>query len=221
MTTMAKGIFAAPERSASDVDQVEARAAIARLRKSLDEFQRLRMVNQQAVRGADKSCRFSAEDMQLRLAAYRDPAMELRFRQELYDLQSNIYGREPTQEEMQAGPPPLGALPLLAVAGTVASLAWGASSVTDYLAQRERFARGEVPGQSGGWLQTFGTVVKGTVLVATVGVTGYGGYKLMKWLGKKPEAPKPPKVEKAEEEEAEETPELLEAAEEMTEEVEE
>lgn len=207
-----KGIFAL---GSTDPHQADAEAGLRHLRKSLDEFQRLRMLNQLALRGVDKTCKFKADDMRVRLAEYRDPEMELRFRREMHTLLQHVYGREPSQEEMQAGPPGLGLVPLLlGVGAIVASSAWGLSSITGYLSDRERLARGAVSGPD--WTTKFVTVIKGTLLVATIGGAGYGGYKLWKWMSARPKPELEPKIEI--EEVAEETPELLEAAEEAAEE---
>jgi hypothetical protein len=200
----------------------EAVAALRQLRKSIDELYRLRALNQLAIRGQDRTCPFGAEEMQARLRVFRDPEMEDRFRDELYRLTKIILRREPTQDEILAGPPSgegLGLVPLLFGVGTiVAGTAWGLNSVTNYLTERERIAR-NAQERSDSFLARLGTMMKGALLVGTVAASSYGGYRAYKWLKtppgtkalpkKKKEAPKLPEPEP----EPEEEPEVEEAEE--------
>lgn len=209
----------------NDPHHAENVAALKYLRKSLDKFQRVRMLNNLALRGTDRTCRYTPDEMQVRLGTYRDPEMEMRFRQQMYELLKQAYGREPTQEEMQLGPG-LGLLPALLGLGAIfGSTAWGLSSITDYLTRHEELARGVAPEQlTPSRMQTVGKIAKGALIVTTLGAAGYGSYRLWKWLsqvpgeakGSKPKEAKPEEEEEEVEEEVEEEPELLEAAESMS-----
>jgi len=200
------GLFGAIIAPREDPSVAEAKAALKQLRSSLAEFQNARVYTQRALLGA-VPCKYTPAELKARLEFYRDPVMEKRLRSELYDLLKQIYSRDPTPEEMQAGipdPEGLGLLPaLLGVAAIVGGLAWTASSVTAYLTRSEELATGQTR-RTEAFGETVTKVVKGAVVVGGLGGAVFGGYKLWKWAKNKP-------VEKTEaleapEEEAEEEP---------------
>ena len=206
-----KGLFGNLKRS--DPHEAEARAALKKLREAFDELFRLRMLNEMAMRGQDKTCRYSAEEMRERIASFRDPEMEARFQREVWNLLKTIYRRDPTKMEVRAGPPSgdgLGLVPaLFGIAAVVAGSAWGLHSITRYLSDRERSARGDP--EVSVWGRRVERVIKGTIVATVFGGSMYGAYKLWKWQrSKNPEKsdktmelPPPPPIE--EDEEGEET----------------
>ncbi|MFH1464705.1 MAG: hypothetical protein ABIO70_09995 [Pseudomonadota bacterium] len=178
-------IFGNLAQGRHDPHEAEARAALKRLRKSFDELFRLRALNEMAMRGQDRSCRFRSEEMRDRVAAFRDPEMEQRFKREMFQLLKTVYRRDPTQLEIQAGPPSgngLGLVPaLLGVGALVAGSAWGLSSITNYLAERERLARGEGDAGPSGLSRALKAGAKGVLALTLVGGASYGAYRLWKW----------------------------------------
>jgi hypothetical protein len=180
VSTEDKGIFGGFRK---DPHEEEAKAALNQLRKSLDTLYRLRAMNQLATRGQDKTCKFKPEEMAERIRLYRDPSMEARFRKEMVALLRTLYQREPTGGELQAGPPSgdgLGLLPaLFGGAALVSGAAWGLSSITNYLSERERQARGQPLQESVG--SQIGTVLRGAAVLGILGGAGYGSYRLWRW----------------------------------------
>jgi len=180
---MSTGLFGNLKRT--DPHEAEAKAALKKLRASFDELFRLRALNEMAMRGQDKTCRYSAEEMRKRVAELRDPEMEARFKREMFGLLRTIYRRDPTQLEIQAGPPSgdgLGLLPaLFGVAALVGGSAWGLSSITNYLSERERLARGEEVTPRANWGRRVERAIKGGVALTAVGGALYGAYRLYKW----------------------------------------
>lgn len=147
MTDTARGLFSILQR---DPHQAEAEAALTQLRKDIDEFHRIRLLNEMALRGTDKLCKFGPEEMRQRLVMFRDPTMEQRFKDEAIDLMRRIYRRDPTPEEVHAGIPggqSLGSVSLFGIAAIVAGSAWGLHSITRYLTEREVMARGGSDGR--------------------------------------------------------------------------
>lgn len=167
-----------------DPHEAEAKVALQRLRKSFDELFRLRALNEAAMRGQDKSCKYSPQEMRERVQIYRDPEMERRFQREMYQLLRTLYRRDPTQMEIQAGPPSgegLGFLPaLLGVAAVVGGSAWGLDSITTFLADREARARGEEL-HSVRRARQFERVAKGAIAVTVIGGSIFGAFKLWSW----------------------------------------
>jgi len=96
---MSKGIFGGMRKKV-DPHEAEAKAALKKLRAAFDELFRLRALNEMAMRGQDKSCPYSAEEMRQRVAMHRDPEMEARFKREMFRLMRLLYQREPTQLEI-------------------------------------------------------------------------------------------------------------------------
>jgi hypothetical protein len=179
----------------NDPHRPEAVAALKHFKKSFDEYFRLRQLNARAVQGRDPSCEYSPQEMRQRLEFFRDPEMESRFQREYMTLLSQVYGRNPTRVELVAGPPTdengMGLVPaLLGVAAIVAGSAWGLSSVTNYLTERERAARGVVE-RRGDLGRTLSGAVKGTIAVVVVGGASYGAYRLWKWGKSRPTKTEP------------------------------
>lgn len=199
-----KGIFGV---FSGDPRKAEIKAALGQVRRSFNEFVRLRALNQRALRGDDKTCKVSPQELQQRLEIMRDPAMEQRLRVKHYQLLQLIYQRDPSTEEMQVGIPTddgLGLIPLLlAAAPLVVGSAWGVHSITSYLTSIETAGRAEEEARR----QRRSVALRGAFALTGAGVLAYGSYRLWKWVKNRPtaaelgDATEPPELPESEEKE--------------------
>lgn len=168
--------------------QADARRKFDELRKSIDRFQLARTTTDNAALGVVPNRRKLQPAMVAqRVRELRDiPAME-RAVSELYDLLTVLYDREPTEDELKAGPPSGAALGNFAIpsvppsVSAVAGLAFGAWTLTslfDYLRTREERIQLEMGIQS----PTNGSsgLVGALGILGLVGAVGVGGYLLYK-----------------------------------------
>jgi len=180
-----KGIFGVLKR---DPRKEEIKAALGQVRRSFNEFVRLRALNQRALHGDDKTCKISPQELQQRLKIMRDPEMEQRLRVKHYQLLQLIYQRDPSTEEMQVGIPTddgLGLIPLLLAASPVViGSAWGVHAITRYLTNVETGARAEEEARR----QRQSVALRGVFALTGVGVLACGSYYLWKWVKNRPTA---------------------------------
>jgi hypothetical protein len=163
--------------------QTNARRKFDELRRAIDQFQVARTTTDNAALGVVPNRRqLEPAQVAQRVRELRDmPAME-RAVGGLYDLLAVLYDREPSEDELKAGPPAgeaLGNFVLPTVPGSIqviAGLAFGAWTLTslfDYLRAHEERIQAEL----GISTQSSGSRLPGILgLLAVTGAVAAGGY---------------------------------------------
>jgi len=208
----------------------EAKRNLTELRKAINRFQTARLSTNAAIAGTAANKKgLPPWEIARKVRELRDVDMTNRAVSDLRDLMTLLYGRQPTESELEAGPPDGEALGVWVIPGSVIALtaiaggSWALSGLFDYLTQRELRIQAELGIRNTSlWDTLLGYAPK----AAMVGGVGVGAYLLWRW--RKNAKGKPAKkqgalpahdyyVEQLEEEEevASAPPEVLEAHEDI------
>jgi hypothetical protein len=178
--------------------------ALERCRKDIAEFKRLRLITEAAMNGIIP-CKATPEQLAALVQRYRDPLKERMAAEQHRDFLRMLYKREPTAEELRAGPPTLlalqtrlveegiapgtsedamGLIPLLPLVAVVGG-AFGLSNLFSFMAGGERTAHREagIAESAAGTARNWWDTAKTWALPGALAV-GVGGL-LYFWVSRK------------------------------------
>jgi hypothetical protein len=166
---------------ATQVALAEANQWLQELRRARNEFHDARILTKQAQTGRIP-CRYPPDQLAAHVRGMRDARAEQEAVTNLRDLLTYMNQRDPTADEMEAGPPEsLGAIWLApAIIAGVTGGAWTLSNLFSYLAERERRIQEAAGIRPPSMLRSVARVVVPVVAVAAVGGGGYWLWKRRK-----------------------------------------
>jgi hypothetical protein len=181
--------------------------ALEQCRRSIAEFKRTRLLTEAALNGI-VPYKGTPEQLVAAIQRARNPRQERIFAEEQRDFLRMLYRREPTPDEMRAGPPTLvelkqklvsegavddgmGFIWLFPVAAAIVGGAWGLSSIANMLGGQEQRAHEERELRSRESLLRSAGAFARTWAVPAVLTVGVGGLAWWWLFGRKSKAKKP------------------------------
>lgn len=192
----AEGDLALPPGVTQQQLELEAKRNLTELRKAINRFQSARLSTNAAIAGtADNKKGLPPWEIARKVRELRDVELTNKAVADLRDLMTLLYGRVPTESELEAGPPDGEALGVWVIPGSAIALAaiaggtWTLSGLFDYLTQRELRIQAELGIRN---TSLWDTLWDWAPTAAVVGGVGVGALLLYRWnKGRKAEAPTP------------------------------
>lgn len=205
----------APEQVTQDQKELEAEARrfLTELRKSINRFHTARLSTNAAIAGTAPNRKgLPPWEVAQKVRELRDTERTNQAVSDLRDLLTLMYGRQPTENELEAGPPGGEALGVWVIPGSVVALAaiaggaWSLAGLFNYLTERELRIQSELGIRN---TSVWDTIVDWAPTAAVVAGAGVAGFLLWrKYRGRAPDKEslterEPVYVEQIEEEEEE------------------
>jgi len=168
--------------------EAEAKHNLTELRKAINRFQSARLSTNAAIAGtAPNKKGLPPWEIARKVRELRDADMTNRAVSDLRDLMTLLYGRQPSESELEAGPPDGEALGVWVIPGSVIAItaiaggSWSLSGLFDYLTQREIRIQSELGIRN---TSLWDTVAGWAPTAAVVGGVGVGAFLLWRWRSK-------------------------------------